>query len=787
MSKKISFKLNLIIHILLLVLVMSSALIATNYYFGKKLALAESTQDMLEITQAIARHEKISVKHNKGTLDTLAAYPNLLNYKTANSPLKTFSLKKFEPVFYELMENNLDAYAIYVANDSGDYFELINMLYDEVLLDAMEAPSNSRWAEISVRSVEPNTKKIRFYDINNTLILERSEVTQFVPQNRPWYTKAIAANTVIRTAPYQFQHLKKMGFSYAKHLPSISAVAGIDYTSHRTHELLEELKPTPKSIITVIDNKLNLLEASNDNTEHFLVYLNNHNQAPSQLEKRFIDGEYYWIMGTMVKGARDFHVVLFTPEEEIIAPHLEQVTLSAWVVLITTLLALPFIWLLSLAITKPIQQLIDENKKIQRRNYKDVGRIPTIIKELDDLSGSMLSMSSSIQNYQQSQADLLNSIIRLIADAIDAKSPYTGGHCQRVPLLAMMLVDEASKDNGNFSAFKFDDEDERRAFEIGAWLHDCGKVTTPEYVVDKATKLETIYNRIHEIRTRFEVLWRDADIAYYQAIINGENKETAQNKRTELHKNLQDDFSFIASTNAGGEYLGEDKIQRIREIAKKTWLRHFDSRLGLSQEELERVGSVSEQLPVTEPLLADKAFHKIAREHFNFEDYQAQGFKEPVPELLYDQGELLNLTISKGTLTNEERFKIKEHIIMTIKMLENVPFPEEYKNVPRYAGTHHETLKGTGYPRQLTADDLSIPEKIMVIADIFEALTASDRPYKEAKTLSQSIKIMSFMVKDQHIDAALFNLFLQSGTYLKYAEQFLKPEQIDEVDVDAYL
>jgi HD-GYP domain-containing protein (c-di-GMP phosphodiesterase class II) len=450
-------------------------------------------------------------------------------------------------------------------------------------------------------------------------------------------------------------------------------------------------------------------------------------------------------------------------------------------------LALPFIWLLSLAITKPIHQLIEENNKIQRRAYKDVVRIPTMIKELDDLSGSMLSMSSSIQNYQQSQADLLNSIIRLIADAIDAKSPYTGGHCQRVPLLAMMLVDEANKDNGTFSAFKFDDEDERRAFEIGAWLHDCGKVTTPEYVVDKATKLETIYNRIHEIRTRFEVLWRDADIAYYQAIINGENKESAQNKRIELQQSLQDDFSFIASTNAGGEYLSEDKIERIRAIGEKTWLRHFDAGIGLSQEELERAGNVNEDLPVIETLLADKASHKIAREHFDFEKYRAQGFKEPVPELLYDQGELLNLTISKGTLTNEERFKIKEHIIMTIKMLENVPFPEEYKNVPRYAGTHHETLKGTGYPRQLTADDLSIPEKIMVIADIFEALTASDRPYKEAKTLSQSIKIMSFMVKDEHIDAELFNLFLQSGTYLKYAEQFLKPEQIDEVDLSAYL
>ncbi len=120
-------------------------------------------------------------------------------------------------------------------------------------------------------------------------------------------------------------------------------------------------------------------------------------------------------------------------------------------------------------------------------------------------------------------------------------------------------------------------------------------------------------------------------------------------------------------------------------------------------------------------------------------------------------------------------------------MLEKLPFPENLKNVPLFAGAHHETLIGTGYPRQLTIDDMPIASRIMAIADVFEALTASDRPYKEPKTLSQSVKILSFMVKDQHLDPDIFKLFLSSGVYKEYANKFLKPEQIDEIDIQQYL
>jgi HD-GYP domain-containing protein (c-di-GMP phosphodiesterase class II) len=153
-----------------------------------------------------------------------------------------------------------------------------------------------------------------------------------------------------------------------------------------------------------------------------------------------------------------------------------------------------------------------------------------------------------------------------------------------------------------------------------------------------------------------------------------------------------------------------------------------------------------------------------------------------VPQYLYNRGELYNLTLERGTLTPEERYKINEHVIMTIRMLERLPFPENMKEIPKIAGEHHEMINGEGYPRQLAKEALSIPSRIMAIADIFEALTASDRPYNQAKKVSEALSIMYKMKKENHIDADLFNLFIRSGAYREYANAYLHPEQIDEVD-----
>jgi HD-GYP domain-containing protein (c-di-GMP phosphodiesterase class II) len=396
----------------------------------------------------------------------------------------------------------------------------------------------------------------------------------------------------------------------------------------------------------------------------------------------------------------------------------------------------------------------------------------------------------ALDNHQllKAQQLLMDSLIQIIASAIDAKSAYTGGHCARVPELAMMLAEEACKaDHGPLAGFRFETEDEWREFRVGAWLHDCGKVTTPEYVMDKATKLETIYNRIHEIRGRFEVLLRDAEIERLRAEHDGMDAAQAAAVFAAREQQLQADFAFVAACNIGGESIADDAVQRLRQIGEQTWLRHFDDRLGLSHGEQRRLaGLPAAELPVVEHLLADKPEHVVPRTGPAPLDSRF-GFRMTVPEHLYNFGELHNLAVSRGTLTAEERFKINEHIIQTIVMLDRLPLPAHMKRVPEYAATHHETLVGTGYPRGLEASELSVPARIMAVADIFEALTAPDRPYKKAKTLSEAIRILDGFKRRQHIDADLFDLFLRSGVYLRYAERFLAPDQIDEVDLAAYL
>ncbi len=394
------------------------------------------------------------------------------------------------------------------------------------------------------------------------------------------------------------------------------------------------------------------------------------------------------------------------------------------------------------------------------------------------------------KNLLAAQEKLLDSIIKLTASAIDAKSPYTGSHCERVPEIGRLLARAACEaEEGVFSDFDMDAE-EWQAFRLAAWLHDCGKVTTPEYVVDKATKLETIYNRIHEVRTRFEVLRRDRIIDHQRALLAGDGDEAGLKKKLETElKGLEEDFAFIAECNVGGEFMVPERIERLHRIAETTWERHFDDRLGLSHGELNRLVDVPQRpLPARERLLADKKEHIFPRNPDERMDHlHRYGIKVKPPKHFNNAGELYNLGIARGTLNDEERFKINEHMIQTIIMLEQLPFPKRLAGIPEYAGGHHETMIGSGYPRQLKKEEMSIQARILAIADIFEALTASDRPYKKFKTLNEALRILSFMRDDQHIDADLFDLFLTSGVFYEYSGTFLNPEQIDEVDITHYL
>jgi HD-GYP domain-containing protein (c-di-GMP phosphodiesterase class II) len=333
----------------------------------------------------------------------------------------------------------------------------------------------------------------------------------------------------------------------------------------------------------------------------------------------------------------------------------------------------------------------------------------------------------------EGQRELLESFIQMIAAAIDAKSPYTGGHCERVPILTEMLVRAACDDSeGAFRDFSLSDE-EWYELRIAAWLHDCGKVTTPVHVMDKATKLETIYDRIGLIRARFAVLERDARIAMLEALAAGAPQSDAQATFDATVRTLREELSFLESANVGSEFLPDAARVRIAEIGARRYVENGQERT------------------------------------------------------LLDADEVYNLQIQRGTLTSEERLVINGHMVQTVKMLERLPFPRNLRRVPEYAGGHHEKMDGGGYPKGVFAGDMSVPARIMAIADVFEALTAQDRPYKKGKTLAESMRIMAFMKRDNHLDPALFDLFVRSGVYREYGRKYLPPELIDEVDEAALL
>jgi HD-GYP domain-containing protein (c-di-GMP phosphodiesterase class II) len=346
---------------------------------------------------------------------------------------------------------------------------------------------------------------------------------------------------------------------------------------------------------------------------------------------------------------------------------------------------------------------------------------------------SQAAMALENQRLIQDQRNLFDAFIKMMASAVDAKSPYTGGHCQRVPVLTEMLAEAACQETtGPFADFKLT-EDEWYELQVAGGLHDVGKVTTPVHIMDKSTKLEKICDRIDQIRTRFEVLKRDVELAYWQAVAGGADAEAEQEKRDKELAALDEDFTFLATSNVGGEFMADAHIERVGQIAKRRFSESGGEQTVLSEDEV------------------------------------------------------MNLCIRRGTLNDADRKIINDHIVVTIQMLESLPFPKMLKRVPQIAGGHHEKMDGTGYPKGLKREDMSVTARMMGIADIFEALTAADRPYKAPKTLSDSIKIMGFMKKDQHIDAELFELFLRSGVYRQYAERFLLPEQIDEIDVEKVL
>ncbi|MDN2483448.1 HD domain-containing phosphohydrolase [Vibrio agarivorans] len=376
----------------------------------------------------------------------------------------------------------------------------------------------------------------------------------------------------------------------------------------------------------------------------------------------------------------------------------------------------------------------------------------------------------------EQQKEMLNGFISLIASAIDTKSPYTGSHCQRIPELTTVLTQVAHQDTRYFPEFEMIDS-QWEALHLAAWLHDCGKVTTPEYIVDKATKLETIYDRIHEVRMRFELLKSEATTEYWQSIANGSDASMAKNTLIQKHQQLDDDFYFVAQCNLGSEFMSDEAVKRLQRIADQEWTRTLDDQAGISWIEKERAGPKI-SLPVKEKLIADKQVHRVGwGDGVDPKQHWSKEFALEPGELKFNQGELYNLSVRRGTLNDDERFLINDHVIQTINMLNRLPYPDHLKDVPEIAGGHHERMDGKGYPLGLNGDELSVPARVMAIADVFEALTSSDRPYKKGKTLDEAIGIMTSMATSGHIDPKLYLLFLENEVDQQYANDYLTEDQ----------
>lgn len=372
-------------------------------------------------------------------------------------------------------------------------------------------------------------------------------------------------------------------------------------------------------------------------------------------------------------------------------------------------------------------------KDDENNNIPFSEELVTLVRSFASLGAISLTNSALIKDMEE----LFATFAEAIAMAIDEKSPHTGGHCKRVPALTLMLADAVHLiDKGPLATFKMSDA-ERHELDIAGWLHDCGKIATPDHVMEKSTKLETIFDRIKFIDAKFEIISRDLKIAYQQKIISAMKKnkpiEVLQFERlldTEL-KQLALDRALLQRVNVGGEFLGEEEQAHIQRISTQYQLKINGEKI---------------------PLLSDN--------------------------------EVENLMIRRGTLTQGERDIMKRHMDITKNILDILPFPKHLSNVSEYALGHHEKLDGTGYPRGLTKEQMSVPARLMAIADIFEALSAVDRPYKKAKPVSECLHILGSMVSQNHLDADIFAVFIESEVYKHYINEYAKPEQLDEVDLD---
>ena len=761
------------------------ALLITQYYFSYQMVLDFATKRFTYLAKQSSIIVKDKDKQAKEIVSVLANTP------IVNSTQSFHKKEALLKLLVTPMKYNNRIFAIYIAYPDSKYFEIVNIGHSEFIAKMFKAPKEAQWIAVQLfrdkASQAEATEIAHFYDKNFHYISTLSKTTDYNPFERPWYKEAIdGKGDVVRGSPYMYYRLQKMGITYSKLLSNGKNIIGMDITLDELSQSLSQLRDSTQTDIYMFEDQQ--LIASSTKSMHEKIdteLLDALKSSSDKIDSYTKDGQKYFFM--VIPITSNIKLAFKTDQSRMIKPYMKSIYAEIIVTLLLLLLLIPLIRKLSRGFVEPIEMLMEENDKVKKREFDKVMPIKSRIDELNLFSDSLVDMAKSIKEHEANQEKLLDAFIHMIANMIDTKSPYTGEHCKRVPVLTNMILEEVNGSKLNtFKDFSIKDKEILKGIEWSSWLHDCGKLLIPNAIMDKATKLETVHNRIHEIRSRFEILLRDAKIKYLQSIIDGESHKTAAEVLETTKQQLESDFAFIAKINMGDTKLSDADYERLIRISNITFQRNFSKYIGISWHEKELMGVTTEEenLPVEEKLLVDAKEHQIPRSQSDFKLYEKENVKMQIPELLYNKGELYNLCIPRGTITKEEQFKIQEHAIHTLKILKELPWSDKLKYIVEDAANHHEHLDGGGYPRALKEEELSVPARIMAIADIFEALTATNRPYKRSNTLSQAIAIMTEMVKSKNIDREIFKLFIQNKIYLKYAKAYLKASQIDLENVN---
>ena len=784
-----SIRFTLIRTFIFLCFLVSTVAIGLQYYTNQLIA----QKSALQLFNAKALIISNNIKQKDNVINHYSTLLSKFNKLIINQKLHPDALQ----LFANIMEENQSYNSISLGFKNGDLQQLIHLNKPQNNQDFPKVES-ATWLLVSI--AQQGDQKIRqFSYFNDTFhfISQHQETTNENVTNLSWYKEAKILTTN-KSKLFSLANSSSLGQTYSITIPHTKTVLAIDVTLDPFSEFVQKTNDNNQNQLLneiylfngtghLLGSNQKLIQLNNTDKLLFIPYpelteLALHRPSLNKLNSITINNKPYYAYVAEVddKTTINSYLAILVPKETLLLPSIKT---SIQISVICLVLLLILSWCFSSPLTNTIKALLGEAKKAKSQDYTQLQHIVSRVTEVKELNSSMVEISQTIEEYQAQQKQMTDLFIKQIAQAIDDKSPYTFGHANRVPELGLMLAKASLKSDS--PVFELANEEMLNEFSSNAWSHHYGKLTTAQQVVSKGTKLEASYNRIHEIRMRFEILWRDAEINYFkQSRTNPEQNKPLKEALIKQQLQLMRDFGFVAKANLGDTEITEQDLIRLHKIGAQTWLRYFDDRLGLSSIEKLNLTAKKQKLPAQETLLSDKKEHIIKRNNITQVD---SGIKIEVADHLYNFGELYNLSIPHGTLTVEDKFEINQNIINTINLLKALPTTHKQTTEIKDLSTYHPVLKRVVFPSKSKEKGFSITQNILLITDIFETLTSIKKPQQPVESLSNAIDILHQLAIDQIIDINLFKLFLSSGVYIKYANKFLHETQIGEVEISKYL